>query len=150
MTHADTVTIRPMKPEDFEAWLPIWNSYLWENRTKMRWVDRVALFKTLTKWVRDAGALIAVHGDEIVGLVQYRIRRSEFEFETAFCIEDVFVLPEHETKTLKVSLISAVYDHSWAQKAPIVLWKSAELLLTGTENAEAAAASPFLNFKKAA
>jgi len=150
MTHSDTVTIRPMTPEDFEAWLPIWNSYLWDNRTKMRWVNRVALFKTLTQPDKDAGALIAVHGDEIVGMVQYRVRRSEFAYESAFCIEDVFVLPEHDDKTLKVSLISAVYDHSWAQKAPIVLWKSAELLLSGTDNPGAAAASPFLSFKKAA
>ena len=150
MTQPDTVTIRPMTPEDFEAWLPIWNSYLWDNRTKMRWVDRVALLKTLTGRAGEAGALIAVHGDEIVGLVQYRVRRSEFAFESAFCIEDVFVLPEHDDKTLKVNLISEVYDHSWAQKAPVVLWKTAELLLSGTENTGDAAASPFLTFKKAA
>ena len=150
MTKVGTAEIRPLTPEDFEAWLHIWNSYLWANRTKMRWVNRVALFRTLTEQDGSAGALVAVQDDALVGMVQYQIRRSAFEFETAFCVQDVFVMPEHTDDGLKVRMISAVYDHSWARKAPVVLWKSAETLFGNSEETGASAASPFLKFKKAA
>jgi hypothetical protein len=153
MTKTENVTIRPLTPKDFEAWLPIWNNYLWVNRVKMRWIDKVALFKSLTA-TAQAGALAAEYDGRLVGLVQYGVRRSAFAFETAFCVQNLYIIPDHlheaERTVLRATLIAQLYDYSWAQHAPIVLWKAAESLLGAEGGAKAEAISPFMTYKKAA
>jgi GNAT superfamily N-acetyltransferase len=142
------LTTRPLSPGDFDAWFPLWNQYLGLNGAKMRWPDRKALFEKLAVQQGNSAAVVVECNGKMVGIAHYQIRLSAFVFESAYHVQDVFILPEYQSHRAGAHLMRAVYQAAHQNGAPAVYWLAAEN--TYRPEAAAAATSPFLQFRKAA
>ena len=148
MTQHDILTTRPLTPGDFEAWFPLWGQYLAQNKTRMRWTDRTALFRNLARRLDQAAAMVVECDGALVGFAHYHIHSARFAFENAYYLQDIFVLPDFQQKRAGTCLMQAVYREAHQNGAPAVYWKAAEMTCRG--DAAAAPASSFLQFRKAA
>jgi|GEM_PF-1552271 GNAT superfamily N-acetyltransferase len=142
------LTTRPLAPGDFEAWFPLWGQYLAQSGTKMRWPDRVALFGKLSKQQDGTAAMVVECKGEILGIAQYQIHIAQFAFESAYIIQDLYILPDAHKSRAGAALMNGLYDAARVQGVPAVYWMAAENIYRG--GTSTAATSPFLQFKKAA
>ena len=148
MTQIDMLSTRPLAPGDFEAWFPLWGQYLAQNDTKMRWTDRTALFRQLARCIDNAAAMVVECDGKMVGIAHYHLHQSEFAFENAYYVQDVYITPEFKTQRAGATLMRAIYSAAQQNGTPAVYWKAAELIHDRTQSV--AEISSFLQFKKAA
>jgi GNAT superfamily N-acetyltransferase len=87
--------IRQLVPTDKEKWLVLWHGYLEfyaqelsQEQTELSW-DR------LLNSQEGLNALVAVSGDELVGLAHYYWTPSTWTKHKDLYLEDLFVLPSH-------------------------------------------------------
>lgn len=142
------LSTRPLAPNDFEAWFPLWGQYLAQSDTKMRWKDRTALFGRLAHGRDNAAAMVVECDRQMVGIAHYQIRKSPFAFENAYVVQDLYILPEFHAHSAGAALMRALYDAARKEGVPAVFWKAAENIYRG--GTSSAATSPFLQFRKAA
>jgi GNAT superfamily N-acetyltransferase len=148
MTQNDILSTRPLAPGDFEAWFPLWNQYLGQNATKMRWTDRTALFRQLAHQSDHCAAMVVECDGKMVGIAHYQIHTARFAFENAYRVQDVFILPEYQSKRAGAHLMRAIYQTAHQNGAPAVYWIAAEN--TYRSGSTSAVSSSFLQFRKAA
>ena len=148
MTQNDILSTRPLAPDDFEAWFPLWGQYLARNDTKMRWTNRTALFRKLANHVDNTAAMVVECNGKMVGIAHYHIHHAQFVFENAYYVQDVYIAPEFQAHRAGAVLMRAIYTAALQNGAPAVYWKTAEHLYGSAESA--AATSSFLQFRKAA
>lgn len=149
MTQSDILSTRPLAPGDFEAWFPLWGQYLAQNKTKMRWTDRTALFGQLARQKNNSAAMVVECDGKMVGIAHYHVHQSEFAFENAYHLQDVYIAPGFQARRAGAVLMQAVYQAAHQGGAPAVYWLAAEHRYRGGDRA-AAATSAFLQFRKAA
>jgi len=88
------VTIRPLQPQDYDAWRPLWDGY---NAFYGR-ADATALPEAVTQttWARFFDGLEPMHGlvaeraGKIVGIVHYLFHRSTLQTEPNCYLQDLF------------------------------------------------------------
>lgn len=148
MTQNNILTTRTLSPGDFDGWFPLWNEYLGTNNAKMRWPDRRALFAKLAGQHENSAAMVVECNGKMVGIAHYQICLSAYVFESAYHVQDVFILPEYQSCRAGAHLMRAVYQSAHQNGAPAVYWLAAEN--TYRPEAAAAATSTFLQFRKAA
>lgn len=142
------LTTRPLALGDFEAWLALWRAYLDQNHAQMRWQDRACLFRALVSRRQNSAALVVECDGVIVGIAHYQIHHAPFVFENAYLVQDLYVLPAFQAKRAGAELVRAIYQTSRENGVALVYWMAAEK--TYCDDDDAAATSPFLQFRKAA
>lgn len=148
MTQNDILSTRPLAPSDFEAWFPLWGQYLAQNNTKMRWINRTALFRQLANQDDNTAAMVVECDGQMVGIAHYQVHLAKFAFENAYYVQDVYISPEFQARRAGAALMRAIYSTAHQNGTPAVYWKAAEHLYAS--DVTAAATSSFLQFRKAA
>ena len=128
MTQAvpQAVTIRPVVPADYEAWLPLWDGY---NRFYGRF-DATALREDVTAqtWARffdedvPLHALVAEHDGKLVGLAHYHFYLSTTLLRDDCYLQDLFTDADCRGQGIGRRLIEAVYDRARERGLARVFW----------------------------
>lgn len=124
------LTIRPVTPADFDAWLPLWNAY---NAFYGREGPTALSPEVIqTTWQRffdpyeHMHALVAGSDGRILGLTHYLYHRSTITIGPACYLQDLFTVPEARGKGVGAALIDAVCDRAKAIGCPRVYWHTRE------------------------
>jgi GNAT superfamily N-acetyltransferase len=122
--------VRPVTPDDFDAWLPLWDGY---NRFYGR-ADATALPSEITQltWTRffdgyePMHALVAERDGELVGLVHYLYHRNTIMAGPICYLQDLFTVEAERGKGVGRALIERVYEEARAARAERVYWLTHE------------------------
>lgn len=99
------ITIRPLEPNDFPNWLPLWDG----NNMGQR--DETVTTQTWSR-LMDAESpvdgLCALRGGEMAGLVHYILHPTTGAIENACYMQDVYVDPEFRQQGIAAKLVRAL------------------------------------------
>ena len=144
------VEVRPLKPSDWEEWLPIWQGYhLFYKNDPSEEVTR-------TTWARffneaePIHALVAEQDGHLVGAVHFLYHRNTWMVAPVCYLQDLFTLPESRGQGVGRALIEAVSAQAKKAGSQRVYW------MTHESNAQArtlydkiADRSGFIQYRKA-
>lgn len=124
------LVIRPVRPEDLSAWLPLWEGYnaFYGRSGATALPDEI----TRTTWQRffdgyePMEALVAEQDGKLVGLVHYLFHRSTTQVGPICYLQDLFADPALRGKGIGRALIEAVYARAKAAGSPRVYWQTQE------------------------
>ncbi|MGA2398077.1 MAG: GNAT family N-acetyltransferase [Steroidobacteraceae bacterium] len=124
------LTIRPVRRDDFPAWLKLWEAYnAFYGRS-----GETALPSEVTQmtWSRffDAHepmhALVAEEAGTLLGLVHFLYHRSTTDIAPICYLQDLFTTSSARGKGIGRALILKVYEHAKSSGAPEVYWQTHE------------------------
>lgn len=153
MILTEALTVRPVVPQDFEAWLPLWDGY---NRFYGRH-GKTALSSEITRatWLRffdgyePMHALVAERDGRLLGLVHYLFHRSTTMLGPVCYLQDLFTLESERGKGVGRALILAVYDAAKAGGSARVYWHTHETNHTAMRLYDSVAEKPgFVMYRK--
>jgi GNAT superfamily N-acetyltransferase len=122
------ISIRPVTPQDFESWKPLWDDYnaFYERVGPTALPDEV----TDTLWRRffDANepvyCIVAEREDKVVGFCHYLYHRSTSRIEPLCYLQDLFTLAEVRGHGVGRALITAVYEIAKQYGCKRVYWQT--------------------------
>ena len=114
-------TVRPVRPEDFDAWLPLWRGY--NDFYRHDPTDEVTrtTFGRLCDGSDGLCGLVA-EGDALVGLAHAIFHPSTWTTGTYCYLEDLFVSRTERGSGAGLALIEAVYAEADRRGADRVYW----------------------------
>jgi GNAT superfamily N-acetyltransferase len=120
------VTVRPVKPEDYDAWKPHWDEYnaFYERVGPTALPDEV----TQTTWRRffDASepvhCIVAEREDKLVGICHYIFHRSTSRLTPVCYLQDLFTAPDYRGHGIGRALIERVYEIAKEAGSTRVYW----------------------------
>ena len=120
------VTVRPVKPDDYEAWRPLWDEYnAFYERT-----GPTALPEELTQttWRRFFDAhepvfcIVAERAGKVVGTCHYIYHRSTSRLEPVCYLQDLFTAADYRGHGIGRALINGVYEIAKEAGSKRVYW----------------------------
>jgi len=120
------IEIRPIRPEEREAWEPLWAGYLTFYETA------VSPEVTETTWRRlqdpaEPMFLLGAYLDErLIGIVHYLFHRSTWTVGDYCYLQDLFTVPEARGLGAGRALIDAVTERARVAGASRVYWLTHE------------------------
>jgi GNAT superfamily N-acetyltransferase len=122
------IHIRPVKPDDYDAWRPLWDEYnaFYERTGPTALPEEVSQ----TTWRRffDASepvhCIVAERGGRVVGLCHYLYHRSTSRLELMCYLQDLFTLAEERGHGVGRALINAVYEIAKESGCKRVYWQT--------------------------
>ena len=127
---SDTIHIRPVKQQDFDAWLPLWDAYnAFYGRS-----GETALPREITQltWGRffdvyePMHAMVAERGDQLVGIVHFLYHRHTTLAGPICYLQDLYTLEAERGKGVGRALIEAVYARAKADGSQRGYWQTHE------------------------
>lgn len=122
--------IRPVEAGDRDRWLSLWEGY---NAFYGRAGDSALPAEiTQTTWARflnpaePVHALVAVHGDALLGLAHYLYHRSTTAIGPSCYMQDLFTSPAARGRGVGRALIECVYEDARSAGASRVYWQTHE------------------------
>lgn len=126
-----TSSVRLLRVEEFDQWLPLWKGYQEFYRVELS--DEV----TQTTWARffeesePMHAFGAFLNDEMVGISHSIFHRSCWLIDPVCYLQDLFVNPEVRGKGIGTQLVEAVESHAQEHGIKRVQWLTHETNSTG-------------------
>ncbi|WP_175923909.1 SDR family oxidoreductase [Burkholderia latens] len=116
------VEIKPVSPDDFDTWYPLWKGYqrfydvdIPEAATRATW----ARFMDPTEPMHAA---LAVAGDDTLGLVHWLYHRSTWTTQDYCYLQDLFVADGARGRGAGRALVEHVYADARLREVPRVYW----------------------------
>ncbi|WP_026345162.1 GNAT family N-acetyltransferase [Novispirillum itersonii] len=126
--------IRPVKPEDYAQWLPLWTGYnTFYGRSGPSALPADITAMTWQRFFDDAEpmhALVAEQDGTLIGLVHYLYHRSTISIGPTCYLQDLFTLEAARGTGIGTALIHEVYRQAAAAGAGRVYWQTHETNLT--------------------
>jgi GNAT superfamily N-acetyltransferase len=150
---AAELAVRPIGPQDYEAWRQLWDGYnAFYGRS-----GATALPEEITRatWDRffdpdePVHALVAEHDGRMVGLVHYIFHRSTTMIGPTCYLQDLFTDAQARGGGIGRALIEAVYARAGAAGSTRVYWQTHETNTTAMRlYDQVAERSGFLVYRK--
>ncbi|HTM82984.1 GNAT family N-acetyltransferase [Asticcacaulis sp.] len=122
--------IRPVTPEDYAQWLPLWLAYnAFYGRSGATALPDIVTQTTWGRFLDPAEpvfAHVAVKDGEIAGLAHCLFHRSTSAIEMSCYLQDLFTLEAYRGKGIARRLIEAVYDAAKQAGTARVYWHTHE------------------------
>ena len=121
------ICIRPLQVTDRPVWDELWQGYLTFYK-----VSQFAPEVTEATWQRlldpngPLHGLVAVDGDEVLGLVHFLYHPSSWTIEPYCYLQDLFTFPKARKRGVGEALIEAVAEAARVQNAARVYWLTHE------------------------
>jgi GNAT superfamily N-acetyltransferase len=122
--------IRPVVPEDYAQWLPLWLAYnAFYGRSGATALPDLV---TQTTWARFLDsvepmfAIVATKNGTVVGLAHHLFHRSTSAIEMSCYLQDLFILEAHRGQGIARGLIEAVYAAAKQAGTTRVYWHTHE------------------------
>jgi GNAT superfamily N-acetyltransferase len=124
------VIVRPVVPEDFAAWKPLWDGYnaFYGRQGPTALAGEI----TRTTWSRffddhePVHALVAEDSGQLIGLVHYLFHRSTIQIAPTCYLQDLFTTAAARGKGIGRLLIEAVYARARTAGSGRVYWQTHE------------------------
>jgi GNAT superfamily N-acetyltransferase len=134
---AESITIRPVVREDFDAWKPLWDGYnafygrsgptaLPMEITQMTWSRFFDAYEPVY-------ALVAEESGVLLGLTHYLFHRSTTQIEPTCYLQDLFTAEASRGKGVGRALIEGVYQRAAAAGTKRVYWQTHETNITAQQ-----------------
>jgi GNAT superfamily N-acetyltransferase len=121
------MTIRAVRPDDFAAWLPLWQGYQAFYRVAISPATTEVTWARLLDPAEPMAAALACHEDgRALGLVHTIRHRSCWTIGDYCYLQDLFVAPEARGLGLGRALIEHVYREAAASGCSRVHWLTHE------------------------
>ena len=119
----DTLSIRPLRPEDRDEWSEMWRDYLafYETTVPDNIYD-TTFARLLGDDPQDFSCFVAEANGRLLGLTHYLFHRHAWKVENVCYLQDLFARPEARGTGVGRALIEAVYAEADRQGAPSVYW----------------------------
>ncbi|MCK5284088.1 MAG: GNAT family N-acetyltransferase [Alphaproteobacteria bacterium] len=114
-----SIKIRPIEPNDFPDWLPLWDGNNMNNRNKK---------VTTETWSRlidpssQINGLAAFQNKVMVGLVHYVLHQTTGYIEPVCYMQDVYVTTEHRQKGIGQAMVERVIKIGQKEKWARIQW----------------------------
>jgi GNAT superfamily N-acetyltransferase len=125
---ADSIAVRVARPEDYDAWLPLWEGYnLFYERVGPA---AIPIEVTRLTWSRFFDAyepmhcLVAEIDGRLVGFTHYIYHRNTTMRGPVCYLQDLFTAGELRGRGVGRALIEAVYNRAKAAGSPRVYWQT--------------------------
>jgi len=149
-----TLVVRPVRREDFDAWLPLWDGY---NAFYGRAGETaLPLPVTQSTWGRffDAyepvRALVAEGPEGLLGLTHYLYHRSTISIGPSCYLQDLFTVEAARGRGVGRALIEAVYAQAMRDGCGRVYWHTRDTNTTAMQLYDKVAEkSGFVVYRKA-
>jgi GNAT superfamily N-acetyltransferase len=121
------IRVRPLEATDRPVWDALWHEYLTFYQ-----VSQFAPEVTEATWQRlmdpngPLHGLVAVDGDEVLGLVHFLYHPSSWTIGPYCYLQDLFTFPAARKRGVGEALIEAVAEAARAQNAARVYWLTHE------------------------
>jgi GNAT superfamily N-acetyltransferase len=123
-----SVRIRPIQPEDFSTWKPLWEGYnAFYGRSGTTALPSEVTDTTWQRFldpVEPMFALVAERNGKLVGLVHYLFHRSTTSTGLVCYLEDLFTEPAERGRGVGRALIEAVYQRARSAGITHVYWQT--------------------------
>ena len=127
MTDAAPDTIQPLVPDQFEAWMPLWEGYQRFYRVAIPHDTTLATWKRLLDPAEPMAGFLAWSGDgRAVGMVHWVRHRSTWTVGDYAYLQDLFVVAGHRGHGTGRALIERVYAEADAAGCARVHWLTHE------------------------
>lgn len=127
--------IRPIRREDFSAWLPLWEGYnAFYGRTGATALDPAITAMTWSRFFdayEPVHALVAEREGELLGLTHYLYHRSTTAIGPNCYLQDLFTTPAARGQGVGRALIEGVVERAKAAGAARVYWQTHETNAAG-------------------
>lgn len=134
MSASAALLIRPIRPDDFDAWKPLWDGYnAFYGRSGETALPGIV---TQTTWQRffDAHepvyAMVAERDGALLGIVHFLFHRSTTQVQMTCYLQDLFTAAAARGQGVGRALIEAVYRRAAEAGLPRVYWQTHETNLT--------------------
>ena len=122
------VTVRPVTPQDYDAWRPLWDEYnaFYERTGPTALPEEVHE----TTWRRffDASepvhCIVAERDGKVVGMCHYLYHRSTSRLELMCYLQDLFTAPDYRGHGIGRALILKVYEIASEAGCTRVYWQT--------------------------
>jgi GNAT superfamily N-acetyltransferase len=127
---ADDITIRAVRREDYEQWLPLWQGYNAfygrSGETALPPAVTAATWGRFFDAYEPVWALVAEEDGRLLGLVHYLFHRVTNRVEPVCYLEDLFTAEAARGRGVGRALIEAVYERAKAAGVTRVYWQTQE------------------------
>ncbi len=146
---AGRTTVRPMQPDDREAWQPLWNGYLDFYKATLASDVTDATWRRFFDPLEPLHAIVAEHDGDLIGFAHYLLHRSTWA-PVCYCyLEDLFVEPSVRGSGAGRALIAAVEAVAREAGASRLYWLTHETNLTAQQLYNKVAERPgFVQYRK--
>jgi GNAT superfamily N-acetyltransferase len=125
---ADRFLIRPIQPDDYDGWRPLWDGYnaFYDRRDASALPEEI----TAATWRRFFDPAEPVHGfvatqeGKLVGLTHYLFHRSTTRLHDVCYLQDLFTDAQLRGLGVGRRLIQAVYEAARAAGSSRVYWQT--------------------------
>ena len=124
-------SVRPVQPEDFAAWKPLWDGYNAfygrEGRTALAPEVTASTWRRFFDIYEPVHALVAQSADgALLGLTHYLFHRSTTHLNPPCYLQDLFTVPQARGRGVGAALIEAVAQRARAAGCPRLYWHTRE------------------------
>ena len=142
--------IRPIQPDDYGAWHPLWSAYLEFYETSIEDAIYKLTFNRLVSSEHPKQcAFVAEMCGDLVGIVHYIIHHHNWKAEEVVYLQDLFAKSDQRGKGIGRALIEAVYKVADDNGTPTVYWMTQEFNHTARRLYDnIASVTPFIKYTR--
>lgn len=133
MTTEPGIEIRPLRPEDHDAWLPLWRGYQAFYKTDIPAEVSAVTWARLLEPAEPMGGALAWDGGTAVGMVHHIRHRSCWTTGDYCYLQDLFAAPTVRGKGVGRKLIEHVYAVAARDGCARVYWLTHETNTTAMQ-----------------
>lgn len=113
------ITIRPLQPNDFPSWLPLWNA---NNLGHTNEAVTTETWSRLTNDQSPVSGICSLKNGEMVGLIHYILHPTTGAIENACYMQDVFVDEDHRSQGIAKKMIMELIEIGKKAKWSRLYW----------------------------
>jgi GNAT superfamily N-acetyltransferase len=121
-----TITVRPVRADEREAWEPLWSGYLGFYETVVRPEVTDMTWRRLHDPSEPMHVLGAFLDERLIGIVHYLFHRSTWTVGDYCYLQDLFTAADARGLGAGRALVEAVYEQARAAGASRVYWLTHE------------------------
>ena len=147
---SETVTVRPLRESDREAWGRLWKGYLdfYEASVEAE-IYANTFVRLLDPKVDAMGCFIAEAEGRPVGLVHFIQHPHNWRIEDVIYLQDLFTDPAARGRGAGKALIEAVYAEADRRGCPSVYWLTQDFNLKARSLYDrVASVTPFIKYQR--
>ena len=120
------IKIRPTQHDDYTKWSTVYESYLTFYKTSLTDNELKRVWSWIENKRENMHCYLAQVGDDVIGLVHFRLFLRPIKASQSVYMDDLIVLPQYRGIGAGFKLVQAVKEYAKEQGLPLVRWITAK------------------------